>query len=272
MNYFFPKKTSIILPQGKKSRVTTNLYDPTPLSLMTSMLYLAFKFPDNCVVIPFDRVNRRSSEPYDQKIASLVWYESSKTLRPPKNFWQAFKKCEKTSKRFIIFPLTIEWKKNQGSHANFMIYDKKLKTLERFEPYGDLPSPQLDKTLKDTFVKKIGPDFLKKYYPPPAFCPDESFQELQEKEQKIVSSDRLPGFCQAWSSWYADLRLSNPEIPPKELVDLAFKKIKKDKRSFTDFIRSYADFQNEWNNIVVGHPNKQYGNLVSEYLKEASFL
>jgi hypothetical protein len=270
MDYFFPKRSSIVLPKGNRSKISTNLYDPVPIQMMTSMLYLSLKYPDHCVVIPFERINRRVSQPYHQKVASLIWYESSKILRAPKNFWQTFKKCDKTTKRFIIFPLTISWDNGEGLHANFMIYDSKLKTLERFEPYGELPSPKLDKVIKETFIKKYGQSFIKKYYAPPAFCPDESFQELQEREKKISSSDNLPGFCQAWSTWYADLRLSNPDTPPKDLVNAALRKIQRNRKTYTDFIRSYADFQNEWNDIVLDNPRKQYSKLFTEYIKQAS--
>ena len=67
------------------------------------------------------------------------------------------------------------------------------------------------------------------------------------------------GFFSVWSAWYIDVRLSNPDIDRKELVNWALgklKKIKKDKnggRSFTQFIRDYAEMIVEVSEEIKSH-------------------
>ena len=50
------------------------------------------------------------------------------------------------------------------------------------------------------------------------------------------------GFCAAWSAWYVDTRLSNPNKSRKQVVDMALDKFKNDQGSMTQYIRSYSVF------------------------------
>ena len=50
------------------------------------------------------------------------------------NFIKMLKSCKK---RYIVIPVYFEWV--DGAHANILLIDTKLKTVERFEPYGKLP-------------------------------------------------------------------------------------------------------------------------------------
>ena len=57
---------------------------------------------------------------------------------------------------------------------------------------------------------------------------------MEETKFQIVSSDSDPdikktgdplGFCMAWCFWYLELRIKNPKIESKKLVEYAFNNI-----------------------------------------------
>ena len=138
-----------------------------------------------------------------------------------------------------------------------MLYDSKLKSLERFETFGKINSvcinpPNLDKKILELFVSKFGNDFIINYYTPLSYLPNENFQTIQEKEDEWNdrNEDEEPvGYCSVWSAWYIDLRLSNPDIDREKLVKMALARLKKLPITFTSFIRNYSsmlvDISNE---------------------------
>lgn len=150
------------------------------------------------------------------------------------------KYCLNGKNRFIIISLTfckdIESKK---CHANILIYDKVQKELERFEPHGEFTNydvSNMDNRIREELEKYIP---IEKYYLPLDFCPSQGFQKLEES--KLKTEYDYNGYCLAWSIWYADLRLSNPDIDRKEIVDYAINEISL-KTSFKKFIREYSDY------------------------------
>ena len=261
----FKSIASLILPQGKKSNVSNNLFDPIPHQLMTSLIFFSYKYKNDCVIINFNRIHSKHSAPFSYHLISITYNEQTQRIKVPTKFWFQFTKCLKCTQRFIIFPLIIYWKNNNGSHANFMIYDSQQHSLERFEPYGKLPSHNIDKHLKETFRQKFGNSSIKKYYKPTSISPDDAFQAISEQENENIPSDPI-GFCQAWSTWYADLRLSNPNIPVKTLIPLVLEKLKK-KRSFTSFIRSYANFQHEFYKLILKTSPSNYSKVVQSFIR-----
>ena len=134
-----------------------------------------------------------------------------------------------------------------------MLYDRKSKSLYRFEPFGRVVSsclnpPTLDQKIFELFLKNLGSENFKQYYPPSAFLPTENFQTYQENEKEWIdrNEDEEPvGYCSVWSAWFIDLILSNPDMDIETLVKLSLKKLKslkKDRKisSFTSFIRDYS--------------------------------
>jgi len=98
---------------------------------------------------------------------------------PQKEFWKDFKKCN--NKRFIVLPFGFDC--IDSGHANWLLYDKKYKTLERFESYGKIDDdrtclnpPDLDKKIEELFKKNLGNDFIKKYYKPLSFLHKDNLQ------------------------------------------------------------------------------------------------
>lgn len=129
----------------------------------------------------------------------------------PPNFKNTIKSC-KTN--FFIIPVTIVEKhevingiRYRVGHQNIVIINKKMKTVERFEPNGVFPKFDfVDAIFKKEFAKQL------KYIPPLQYCPTLGPQTLQKQLDK-------GGFCVTWSTLYMHLRLRNPDIDAETIVD-----------------------------------------------------
>jgi len=112
-----------------------------------------------------------------------------------------FRKCEKSNKRFIVMFLVIDMK--DSAHANMMIFDKKTKTVERYEPQGVDPrfydTEAVDEKL-NVFFSKIGYEYLG----PDDFCIS-GLQDIMEEDTMDIYY--FEGFCKTWSFLYAFFRL-----------------------------------------------------------------
>ena len=173
------------------------------------------------------------------------------TLVLPSNFKKKLKEtCLKNKKRFIVIILSIygrDLNNKTWAHTNSLIFDNKLKTLERFEPYGD--TPFYDLIVVDSLIqKKLKTLFkFKKYYHPLDFCPSKNVQSQLQKLQKGVDPG---GYCTMWCIWYIDMRLTHPNIDREKLIKKAVKKIERKTKDFAKFIRSYGIFQNIIYNFI----------------------
>lgn len=167
------------------------------------------------------------------------------TLVLPKNFKYKLKEtCLKNKKRFIVIILSIygrDLDNNTWAHTNALIFDNKLKTLERFEPYGD--TPFYDIIIVDSLIQQKLKPFLKfkRYYHPLDFCPTKNVQAQLQKLKKGVDPG---GYCTMWCIWYIDMRLIHPNIDREKLIKKAITKIENKTDDFAKFIRSYGIFQN----------------------------
>ena len=147
-------------------------------------------------------------------------------------------------KRFIIYKLTLCPYEN-GTHANICIYDKQNKTIERFEPFGYNSLLDAD-TLDDRLEK-----YFKNYYGDIKYIKPKDY--LDKIKFQIISDDNNPnnkklgdpfGYCLAWTYWYMELKINNPDDKPDELINNAYNEIIKkygNQSGFMlQFIRDYA--------------------------------
>jgi len=156
--------------------------------------------------------------------------------------------------RFIFLKLTIISSHN-STHANILLFDKQKKILERFEPYGVIPyldNGELDEYIKKHF-KKIFNKFT--YLGPKDTMNNISFQIISNDANDNVKKLGDPlGYCLAWTYWYIELRLKNPDIKPNILIKKAIDKIrngKANKNIFIDFIRNYANKLDQMKNKLL---------------------
>jgi hypothetical protein len=182
--------------------------------------------------------------------------------------------------RFIFLKLTIISNVNMGTHANIIIFDKKTGILERFEPYGIIPYID-NKSLDDMIQSKIGiilkqyldtKNIKLKYYSPSDYMIDVSFQTISNDDDSQYRKLGDPrGYCLAWTFWYLEMRLNNPDLLPNELVKKSISiisksdKVRDSKHSFIDFIRNYSNkldtMKNDYLN-KIGFNNKMIYNMV----------
>lgn len=171
----------------------------------------------------------------------IVWIY--KKLFFSDNFVLNFKKCiENPQIRFIIIPVGIELK--NGSHANYLIYDKKYNELERFEPYGST-SPYKFNYNDKLFDEVLSFKFMEidnniKYISPKDYLPKIGFQYFESFEINNKNIGDPGGFCAVWSIWYTDMRLIYPDVPRDKLVKMLMNELKKKNISFREMIRNYA--------------------------------
>lgn len=167
--------------------------------------------------------------------------------------------------RFIFFKLTLVVN-SRSSHANIIIYDKKNNSMERFDPYGNIPYLDIDKL--DNILENKFKYIFSKYSDKPKFnyyAPKDymniAYQTISNDSNINVRKINDPsGYCLAWTMWYLELRVNNPDIHPKALVEKSIKEINSSSDSrpdmkFIDFIRNYANYLDKEKNKFLSSIN-----------------
>lgn len=244
------KKTKIII--NKNNKVDFCTFTGASIDILIGLIYLRDKHKSICTTLSADFINNENLCKFykEQGIfinskCNFLNFEISWTyqkLYMTTNFNKLFDECIKTNKRFVIIPLGIELR--HGAHANYIIYDKKLNEIERFEPHGsgtpfrfDYNYEKLDSILKNKFSLII--DDVK-YISPSDYLPKIGLQIFDSFETKCTNIGDPKGFCALWALWYVDFRASYPDIPRKELIEEIIKKVKINNLSFRNIIRNYS--------------------------------
>jgi ankyrin repeat protein len=147
------------------------------------------------------------------------------------------------NRRFIVIPLGIELA--EGSHANIIIIDREMKTIERFEPYGanEPRNFPYNKILLDSLLKSKLQQLLSgfKYMEPKDYLPTIGFQMLEiinENKCKMIGDPN--GYCAVWCVFYVKYRLENPDVKPNKLVYKIINNIKLQNKNFKSVIRNFS--------------------------------
>jgi hypothetical protein len=156
---------------------------------------------------------------YDKYIIrnGIVYYPYDNKLVIPNEIINTIQRCQ-DNKRFIYFNFVIYW--SQGNvHANMVIIDLHKKTIERFEPqgkfYGHVSYSESDINKKiNQALKHIGLNNYK-YLPPTKLSPPIGLQSI---------ADAYTGMCVTYCLIYLHLRIMNPDVNQKELVNYLIKK------------------------------------------------
>lgn len=198
------------------------------------------------------------------------------------------KKALNSNKRFIILKVSLVG--GSISHANIVVYDSQTNIIVRFEPYGDweiIDSYFLDKKILNIFTESIynsAADNYKKikYVKPSEFLNNTKFQSSSLGDTNLNMGDPK-GYCLAWCYWFLELKLLNPNINEKILVESALKKIilysdKNNDNPILSHIRGYAkNLDSEKNKIFekMGISKFDYYKLNSNddtYLKMKNYI
>ena len=161
-------------------------------------------------------------------------------------------------KRFIYIKLSIiATNKFQGNirHANLVLVDNLKKTVERFEPYGEIyfsNCAELNLTLENELAQKLGYTYVFiQSYP--------GFQiRSDEFEDKNKSYGDPGGFCLAWCFLYLELKLYYENILVKKI-----EKENDDKKSLSLFDSSDLIIK-IINNYIINKFEDDFDNLKSD--------
>ncbi len=200
----------------------------------------------------------------------------------------------KTQKhRFVLLKLTLIIDA-QTYHSNMMIYDRLKKIGRRFEPAGLSEignGSDLDVKLRSLLEECYGNI---KYLTPNDYLYDVTFQLTSGDDNAENKNDGDPvGYCLAWSLWFVDIRLSNPDADDHKLVKNAIShkyinSILSDKPDdkvlstnyYLDFIRNYSIMLDNFKNKFLlklginkhehykAYPNDHLLATVSNYFKK----
>jgi ankyrin repeat protein len=172
----------------------------------------------------------------------IVWKNKSTYVIDKKIIFY-LKRALSQNKRYIIMAIRIE-NCVECYHANTIIYDVQKNELLRFEPYGDWnfnDSYHLDKIINDIFSNAINKQV--KYIRPGEYLSDVQFQSASKGDIEQSIGDP-GGYCGAWSIWFLELKMLNPDIDNKMLVDESLKNIlfkyKLNKNPLLHYIRGYG--------------------------------
>ena len=225
-----------IPPDNEEDKI--NLIDEyiigSQLWVAVEFIYLMKRYQDSCVFLPINI----GTEPIRTDVIfdlSLNWNceRSYCSLKAPKLFSDKYREngfyhyskylseCIKKSERLSVIPMLL-WADTSTGHANLLVYDKKLHTLERFEPHG-VQSPlnyhtdQLDKKLKSFFSLITGDTLPLEYFPPESFCPIMGPQKCENLNRTDEKAYFEGGLCTVWIFVYANFRLKFPDKTRDEI-------------------------------------------------------
>lgn len=172
----------------------------------------------------------------------IIWGDSN-TFYKISNLCDYLMECKKRKERYILLKLTIYNMENKSLHANMILIDKKNNTIERFDPYGGLIHNKNFDDL-DSFLYQIGKECINQdviYYNPQDLFQGFGPQVFSRENADYYKHINDPfGFCMAWGIWYIELRLKNPELSGKTVLQTFMDKMDKTEKSFIKYIRQYA--------------------------------
>lgn len=144
----------------------------------------------------------------------------------------------KSGCQFLMIPVGLWWRNKRDGHANSIIYNKKTKTIEIYEPHGvytNIKGKKFRYNWIIRFLRSKGLNIVKN-----VIIGDNvvGMQYMNTQEQKLFNSDC--GYCLAWSLWFVDYRLKHPSKDANYLFDKAFLELLYS--GFKYHVRNYARY------------------------------
>uniref|UniRef100_A0A6C0HXJ2 Ankyrin repeat protein n=1 Tax=viral metagenome TaxID=1070528 RepID=A0A6C0HXJ2_9ZZZZ len=128
-----------------------------------------------------------------------------------------------------------------GLHASLIFYDFTRNQIQRFDPYGD--TSILDGKMDEIFKQKLAKPCKMDYCGPDCYFPVSGFQTLSD-ENNIMNQKMgdFGGYCLAWSIWYAEHKMINLKVEPKDLIRKTLNRFMKMNIKPMEYIRNYANY------------------------------
>ena len=254
---------NISCPVKKKSYCKTELnyenikissYIGISLDIITGLIYIKQKYPNIETSLTENFIENLKLEEYYKMngleknyIAEFLNFEivwSYQKLFVPSNIKSIIVNFLKNDKkRYLVLPIGIEL--SNGAHANILLYDKTTNEMERFEPYGKDFPPNFNYNSKnlDFNLNSLFQNYFKdlKYFTPSDFEIKIGLQLLDSYEYNKEKHINDPGgFCAAWSLWYIEMRITNPDIDRKNILNSLINQIRLKRLSFRFVIRGFT--------------------------------
>jgi len=239
----------ITIEEGIKLDICT--FTGTLLDILIGLIFIMKKHNNTCSIINKNITNNNKICNYYKSINKynefcnfiqfeIVWVNNKLLLID--NFINIFNDCLSKNNKFIIIPLGIEM--DNGSHANYLIYDIKINEVERFEPHGgtmpigfNYNATELDISIQELFIE-INPNI--KYIRPEDYISKISFQIMDSLENKNQRIGDPGGFCALWCIWYVDNRITYDIYDRKKLIKYLLSGVKSQNISYKNMIRNYS--------------------------------
>jgi|688.fasta_scaffold138406_3 hypothetical protein len=223
-------------------------------------LYLFNKYKTNCLI----------TQKYENSVPEMKIFidkdEPNINNGPLKHLAKKIVKCILRNEPIIIIPLSLKittMGKTSG-HANLLIYRNNTRQLEHFEPHGAdfqggdedmmlLVNETLDKDLnylvenmniKLNELSLLPVKLLKAHEVCPRLDGVQSLENMSRLPKLPIEPD---GYCVAWSMFFAEMCLKNPEIPSVQIYKAILdERVKRgsDNNYFKKMIRGYTCFIN----------------------------
>jgi len=119
-------------------------------------------------------------------------------------------------------------------HANTLVIDTLTMQVERFEPNGAvIVGDWFSEWTLDMALRRFFATHGLRYVPPRQFCPAMGPQMLQTGEVEALHGalpSHLEGLCRLWVLFWADMRISNPDVPRDVLAARAAEAWRQERR------------------------------------------
>jgi hypothetical protein len=158
------------------------------------------------------------------------------------------------TKSMIIIPIHLKF--DGGGHANIIIVNKTLKTIEWYEPHGFEYGGEDEDEAKQPYILEEFKKLFKplkgyKIYSPSDLmtsCPLQSgLQRYNKYLNKVQTRDTVygrisspAGYCVAFSMILADIRLTYPLVPPLDLMKNTIELLTSSPEILRDFVYGYS--------------------------------
>jgi hypothetical protein len=238
------KKTDLIFKYNYQSNI--NVYNYFMLALKNFKKFKILCVP-NFILKFADRAIR----------TGIVYNVENKSLYLSQDMVKSITDCRCNNKaRFIFISfLILYYSEDKLTHANIIVIDLHKKTLELFEPHGHSLFNSKITQISNTVIKVIL-KYLKlnkfKYLLPMHLSPKIGIQ---------INSDSYCGMCITISMMYLHMRILNPDVNPKKIVQYY---INQDPKKVKETILKYAKHIQKTlikNKIQVKKFNKEFLDL-----------
>ena len=201
-----------------------------PLFRNIFYIYLYHKYKQPCVAVGEKGVALvicDAHQDYPEIIEECVL-----NVQNNKNIIEKIRECiDKDNVETLLIPVSLYFlhRGKIGRHANLLLYRKFNKTIEVFEPNGQMTFPNNFVAFKYNLIckninNKLPRNKQVRLVHNTQICPNvPGLQYMQSRSNLITDKER--GYCLAWSMYFAELVLKNPTKTSEQILQNIHKRL-----------------------------------------------